>query len=101
QTWTRNNQPVGTSMFNVRVVGTVAKNSRTLAFQYYFTDFATVGTTGAAAMPITTKADMPQSWPSSVNYTRGGDMPGTKTFTELKALRTFKQTVTAKPGQGR
>lgn len=101
QTWTRNNQPVGTSMFNVRVVGTIAKNSRTITFQYHFTDFATAGTTGAAAMPITTKAGMPQSWPSSVNYTRGGDMPGTKTFTELKALRTFKQTVTAKPGQGR
>ncbi|MDX3412834.1 hypothetical protein PV661_00910 [Streptomyces sp. MD20-1-1] len=30
QTWTRNGQPVGTSMFNVRTVGTIAKNSRTI-----------------------------------------------------------------------
>ncbi|WP_458076524.1 NucA/NucB deoxyribonuclease domain-containing protein [Streptomyces sp. EMB26] len=100
QTWTRNGQPVGTSMFNVRAVGTVAKNSRTITFQYYFTDFTTAGTTGAAAMPITTKATIPQSWPSGARYTRGGSMPGTKTFTQLKAQRTFKDTVTAKPGQG-
>ncbi|WP_437047963.1 NucA/NucB deoxyribonuclease domain-containing protein [Streptomyces sp. enrichment culture] len=100
QTWTRNGQPVGTSMFNVRAVGTIAKNSRTITFQYYFTDFATAGTTGASAMPITTKADIPQSWPSGARYTRGGTMPGTKTFTQLKALRTSKETVTAKPGQG-
>ncbi|MFD7700540.1 hypothetical protein [Streptomyces caelestis] len=100
QTWTRNGQPVGTSMFNVRAVGTIAKNSRTITFQYYFTDFTTAGTTGAAAMPITTKAHIPQSWPSGARYTRGGSMPGTKTFTQLKAQRTFKETVTAKPGQG-
>ncbi len=100
QTWTRNGQPVGTSMFNVRAVGTIAKNSRTITFQYYFTDFTTAGTTGAAAMPITTKADILQSWPSGARYTRGGSMPGTKTFTQLKAQRTFKETVTAKPGQG-
>lgn len=100
QIWVRNNQPVGESMFNVRVVGTIAKNSRTISFQYYFTDFDTTGTTGAAAMPITTKGNIPQSWPSGVRYTRGGNMPGTKTFAELKALRTFTETVNAKPGQG-
>ncbi|MGW4021649.1 hypothetical protein [Streptomyces sp. NPDC005009] len=36
-------------MFDVRVIGTIAKNSRTITFRYYFTDFATVGTTGTAA----------------------------------------------------
>lgn len=100
QTWVRNNQPVGESKFNVRVVGTIAKNSRTIDFQYYFTDFAATGTTGSAAMPITTKGNIPQSWPAGARYTRGGSMPGTKTFTELKALRTFHETVNAKPGQG-
>jgi hypothetical protein len=100
QTWVRNNQPVGESMFNFRVVGTIAKNSRTINFQYYFTDFATTGTTAAAAMPITTKGNIPQSWPAGARYTRGGDKPGTKTFTQLKALRTFNETVNAKPGQG-
>jgi hypothetical protein len=100
QTWVRNNQPVGESMFNVRVVGTIAKNSRTIDFQYYFTDFETTGATGAAAMPITTKGNIPQSWPAGARYTRGGNKPGTKTFTELKALRTFHETVNARPGQG-
>ncbi|MEU0074043.1 hypothetical protein ABZ027_31565 [Streptomyces sp. NPDC006332] len=47
------------------MVGTIAKNSRTISFQYYFTDFVTTGTTGAAAMPITTKGNIPQSWPSA------------------------------------
>ncbi|MFD9280268.1 hypothetical protein ACFWD7_23690 [Streptomyces mirabilis] len=100
QTWVRNNTPVGESMFNVRVVGTIAKNSRTIDFQYYFTDFATTGSTGASTMPITTKGNIPQSWPAGARYTRGGNLPGTKTFTELKALRTFHQTVNAAPGQG-
>ncbi|MCX5357343.1 hypothetical protein OG864_00925 [Streptomyces sp. NBC_00124] len=100
QTWVRNNQPVGESMFNVRVVGTIAKNSRTIDFQYYFTDFVTTGTTGAATMPITTKGNIPQSWPAGARYTRGGNKPGTKTFTELQALRTFHETVHAQPGQG-
>jgi hypothetical protein len=100
QTWVLNNRPVGESMFNVRVVGTIAKNSRTINFQYYYTDFTTTGRTGAEAMPITTKGNIPQSWPARVRYTKGGTMPGTKTFAELKALRTFTQTVNAKAGQG-
>ncbi|MER6609842.1 NucA/NucB deoxyribonuclease domain-containing protein [Streptomyces sp. NPDC000927] len=100
QTWMRNNKPVGESMFNVRAVGTIAKNSRLINFQYYFTDFLTTGTTGASAMPITTKGNIPQSWPAGAKYIRGGKMPGTKTFAQLKAQRTFNETVTAKPGQG-
>ncbi|MFB6879111.1 NucA/NucB deoxyribonuclease domain-containing protein [Streptomyces sp. NPDC056323] len=100
QTWMRNNKPVGESMFNVRVVGTIAKNSRVINFQYYFTDFLTTGTTGASAMSITTKGNIPQSWPAGAKYTRGGKMPGTKTFAQLKVQRTFTETVTAKTGQG-
>ncbi|MFE7615002.1 NucA/NucB deoxyribonuclease domain-containing protein [Streptomyces sp. NPDC057496] len=100
QTWMRNNRPVGESMFNVRVVGTIAKNSRVINFQYYFTDFLTTGTTGASAMSIKTKGNIPQSWPAGAKYTRGGKMPGTKTFAQLKAQRTFNETVTAKTGQG-
>ncbi|WP_143673125.1 hypothetical protein [Streptomyces griseiscabiei] len=52
-------------------------------------------------MPITTKGNIPQSWPAGVRHTRGGDKPTTKTFAELKALRTFKETVNAQPGQGK
>ncbi|MFG3480116.1 NucA/NucB deoxyribonuclease domain-containing protein [Streptomyces sp. NPDC047980] len=101
QTWLQNNRPVGQSMFNVRVIGTIPSNNRTIKFQYYFTDFVTTGRTGAASMPITTKGNIPQSWPSSVRYTRGGNLPvGSKTFAQLKAAGTFNQTVTAAPGQG-
>ncbi|MGW3632313.1 NucA/NucB deoxyribonuclease domain-containing protein [Streptomyces sp. NPDC005122] len=100
QTWVVNREPVGVSQFNVRVVGTIAKNSRAINFQYYFTEMVARGETEAAAMKITTKAGIPQSWPSGARYTRGGRMPGTKTFTELAAQRTFNDTVNAKPGQG-
>ncbi|MFJ6662226.1 hypothetical protein ACIQNG_38675 [Streptomyces sp. NPDC091377] len=101
QTWIRNSQSVGQSMFNVRAIGTIAKNSRTISFQYHFTEFITAGTTGAAAMPITTKGNIPRSWPSAARYTRGGTIPnGSRTFAELKALGTFTETVNAKPGQG-
>ncbi|WP_328443713.1 NucA/NucB deoxyribonuclease domain-containing protein [Streptomyces sp. NBC_00386] len=100
QTWVVNRRPVGVSQFNVRVVGTIAKNSRTINFQYYFTEMVAQGETEVAAMKITTKAGIPQSWPSGTRYTRGGHMPGTKTFTELSAQRTFNDTVNAKPGQG-
>jgi hypothetical protein len=100
QTWVVNRRPVGVSQFNVRVVGTIAKNSRTINFQYYFTEMVAQGETEVAAMKIMTKAGIPQSWPSGARYTRGGHMPGTKTFTELSAQRTFNDTVNAKPGQG-
>ncbi|MFF7258676.1 hypothetical protein ACFZCL_00055 [Streptomyces sp. NPDC008159] len=100
QTWLVNGRPAGVSMFNVRVVGTIPKNSRTIKFTYYFTEMESQGTTEAAAMKIGTKGKIPQSWPSKARYTRGGNMPGTKTFAELKVLRTFNETVNAKPGRG-
>ncbi|MGC0208056.1 hypothetical protein [Streptomyces levis] len=100
QTWLVNGRPSGVSMFNVRVVGTIAKNSRTIGFKYYFTEMESQGTTEAPAMKIGTKGKIPNSWPSTVRYTRGGNMPGTKTFAELKVLRSFNETVNAKPGQG-
>ncbi|MFI9648390.1 hypothetical protein ACIHAA_19090 [Streptomyces sp. NPDC052040] len=100
QTWVQNNRPVGESMFNLRVIGTIPSNSR-INFQYYFTDFVTTGETGAASMPITMKGNIPQSWPSRVRYTRGGSLPaGSRTFVQLKAAGTFNETVTASPGQG-
>jgi hypothetical protein len=102
QVWTRNNRPVGESRFDLRVVGTIARNSRTINFAYYFTDFVKGGSNAADALSITTKGNIPQSWPSGVRYTRGGDLPaGAKTFAQLKAQGTFNQTVHAKPGQGR
>ncbi|MGW1543271.1 NucA/NucB deoxyribonuclease domain-containing protein [Streptomyces sp. NPDC002309] len=101
QTWFRNNRPVGESMFNVRVIGTVALNSRTISYAYHFSDFFKGGSNAADGLSITTKGNTPQSWPSGVRYTRGGDLPaGARTFAQLRAQGTFKQTVLAKPGQG-
>jgi hypothetical protein len=96
-----NNRPVGESMFNVRVVGTIPVNSRTITFRYYFTDFLATGRTGSDALAITTKGNIPQSWPSGARYSRGGNLPaGSKTFAQLKAQGTFSETVTVKLGQG-
>ncbi|GGT02591.1 hypothetical protein GCM10010271_00360 [Streptomyces kurssanovii] len=100
QTWLRNNRPVGESMFNVRVVGTIAKNSREITFTYYYTEMQSTGSTATAAMRIETKGAIPKSWPSGVRYTHSGTMPGTKTFDELKRQRTYTHKVNAKPGQG-
>ncbi|WP_254707200.1 NucA/NucB deoxyribonuclease domain-containing protein [Streptomyces lunaelactis] len=100
QIWLRNNRPVGESMFNVRVVGTIPKNSREITFTYYYTEMQSTGSTATAAMRIETKGALPKSWPSRVRYAQGGSMPGTKTFDELKRQRTYTHTVNAKPGQG-
>lgn len=100
QTWLQNSRPVGESMFNVRVVGTIPLNSREITFTYYFTDMQTTGRTATAIMRIETKGAMPQSWPSTAVYTHGGTPPGTRTFDQFKAQRTFTHTVSAAPGQG-
>ncbi|WP_328394562.1 hypothetical protein OHS70_06450 [Streptomyces sp. NBC_00390] len=100
QTWLQNNRPVGESMFNVRVVGTIPLNSREITFTYYFTEMQSTGRTATSAMKVATKGAIPQSWPSGVRYTQGGTPPGTKTFDELKRQRTYTHTVSAAPGQG-
>jgi hypothetical protein len=70
QTWVLNNRPVDESMFHVRVIGTIPANSRTITFQYHSSDFVSTGRTGADAMPIATKGNIPQSWPARVRYTQ-------------------------------
>ncbi|MFD3580711.1 hypothetical protein [Streptomyces sp. NPDC058644] len=100
QTWFRNNRPSGLSWFNVRVVGTVAKNSREINYRYHFSEMGKDGTPPTSGLKVTTKGAIPQSWPSTARYTQGGDMPGTRTFDQLKQLKTFTHTVHAKPGQG-
>ncbi|TXL83297.1 hypothetical protein EW053_37370, partial [Streptomyces sp. IB2014 016-6] len=101
QIWSRNGQPAGTSFFNLRVVGTIPLNSRTITYTYHYTDLGTVGTTGAAAMGITTSATIPFISPSTAKTTQGGTvMPSTRTFAQLAASGRFAQTQTAAAGQG-
>ena len=88
QEWVINGRPTGASMFNLRVVGTIAKNSRTIDYRYYYTDFEITGETGALTMPITTQGTTPKTWPSAAHFTHGGNMPGTKTWAQLEGLRT-------------
>ncbi|MCZ4603685.1 hypothetical protein O3S80_07835 [Streptomyces sp. Lzd4kr] len=59
QTWFQNNRPVGESMFNVRVIGTVALNSRTINYAYQFSDFFKGGRNAADGLSITTKGQHP------------------------------------------
>ncbi|ANS68043.1 hypothetical protein SLINC_5819 [Streptomyces lincolnensis] len=101
QVWLRNGRPVGTSHFDVLAIGTIPANSRTITITYHFTDFTAAGDNGAAAMGITTKGGIAQSWPSTAKYTQGGvSMPYTRTWSQLLGTDTFKHTVTAAPGQG-
>ncbi|MFE3121364.1 NucA/NucB deoxyribonuclease domain-containing protein [Streptomyces niveus] len=101
QIWSRNGQPAGSSFFNLRVVGTIPLNSRTITYTYHYTDLGTVGTTGAAAMGITTAATIPFISPSTAKTTQGGTvMPSTRTFAQLAASGKFAQTQTAAAGQG-
>ncbi|WP_199546320.1 NucA/NucB deoxyribonuclease domain-containing protein [Streptomyces sp. N35] len=102
QTWLRNGRLSGRSMFNVRVIGTIPDNSRTITFRYYVTDVEKTGTTGASGMPIRIKGQVAKSWPARARYTHGGTIPATaRTFSQLGRLRTFTHTVRAAPGGGR
>ncbi|MFJ2819406.1 hypothetical protein [Streptomyces sp. NPDC087294] len=94
QVWLRNGEPVGTSHFDVLGIGTIPKNSRVMTVNYYYTDFARVGTNAAPALGITTKGSIAQSWPSTAKYTHGGTtMPVTKKWAELLAGKPITHTV--------
>ncbi|MFE2376051.1 hypothetical protein [Streptomyces sp. NPDC059398] len=101
QTWTVNGRPSGESAFNIRVVGTIPLNSRTITYTYYYTEFQMTGTTGAPAMGVTTSGTIPFMYPSTAKSKQAGTaLPTTKTFTQLKTAGTFAQTQNAAAGQG-
>ncbi|MFF1378708.1 hypothetical protein [Streptomyces sp. NPDC058308] len=100
QTWVQNGRPKGESWFNLRIVGTVAKNSRKIDYKFHFSEMGKTGAVPADALKISVKPEIKTSWPSRARYTYGGTMPGTKTFAEAKRQKSFTHTVTAKAGQG-
>lgn len=100
QTWLKNGVVKGLSAFNLRVVGTVAKNSRTINYKFHFSEMGQGGDVPARALKISVKPKIMKSWPSGVRYTYGGTMPGTKTFAEAERQKSFTHTVNAKAGQG-
>ncbi|MFD5557798.1 NucA/NucB deoxyribonuclease domain-containing protein [Streptomyces sp. NPDC127068] len=100
QRWLRNNRPVGESMFNVFVVGTIASNSRTIKFTHHITDMETTGSTGASLMRVKLSASLPQHWPARATFTQAGGLPVTKSWPEMGRLGSFQHTVHNRPGQG-
>ncbi|WP_225882418.1 NucA/NucB deoxyribonuclease domain-containing protein [Streptomyces aureocirculatus] len=100
QTWKIRGRVKGQSAFNIRVVGTIAKNSRKIDYKYHFSEMGYGGRIPAKALKITVKPKVTQSWPSGARYTYSGTMPGTKTFEEARRKKAFTHTVTAKAGQG-
>ncbi|WP_432112646.1 NucA/NucB deoxyribonuclease domain-containing protein [Streptomyces sp. S1] len=101
QTWLKDGTPVGESLFDVVVVGTIPLNSRQVQFSYYVLNMKTVGTTGAAGMGITLKATLPASWPSNVAYSYGGTpLPATRTWTQFQAANSVTTTLRAPNGVG-
>lgn len=100
QVWIQNNRPVGASHFDVVVVGTFPKDSRTMTATYYYTDFTATGKNDARKLQITTDASLPKSWPSKVRFIKGGDaLPKVKLWEQLLDGRPIRQTITAPPGQ--
>ncbi|MEW1700101.1 NucA/NucB deoxyribonuclease domain-containing protein [Streptomyces sp. NPDC093249] len=101
QTWLRNGTPVGESVFDVVVVGTIPLNSRQITVTYYVMNQRTTGTTGAAAMGITLKASIAASWPSNVAYSYGGTLlPATRTWASFQTANSVATTLTAPNGVG-
>lgn len=100
QTWLKNGRPKGQSWFTLRIVGTVAKNSRKIDYKFHFSEMGKQGSIPADSLKITVKPKITQSWPSRVRYTYGGTMPGTKTFAVAKRKKSFTHTVNARAGQG-
>src|SRR5262249_20204038 len=100
QVWIVNGRPMGTSHFDVVVIGTIPKDSRTMTATYYYTDFTAAGDNDARKMGITTNASIPKTWPSRIRITKGGDaLPKTRLWEELLDGRTIKQTIKAPSGQ--
>ncbi|MFG2305298.1 hypothetical protein [Actinacidiphila glaucinigra] len=102
QRWSRNRQIVGESQFVVLAVGTIAKSSRDMKVQYYFTNMQQTGTTGTGALMITPKITVPQKWPASAQVTQGGSIPGPQSWQVLAAQNpaTFLHSVSVSTGQG-
>ncbi|WPO70233.1 hypothetical protein [Streptomyces sp. KN37] len=100
QTWKRRGRVIGKSGFNLRIVGTIAKNSRKIEYTYHFSEMGSGGEIPVKKLKISAKTAIKTSWPSTARYTYGGTLPGTTTFGEAKAAKSFTHTVTAKAGQG-
>ncbi|GGV06013.1 hypothetical protein GCM10010211_85860 [Streptomyces albospinus] len=102
QTWKLNKKPIGESSFITLAVGTIAKGSRQMHVQYYFTDFQAMGGTGTARFMIAPDATVPQKWPATAQTSQGGSIPGARSFDTLAATgtTTFEHTVTVASGQG-
>jgi hypothetical protein len=79
---------------------TAAAKSRTLSFQYHFTDMAKTGNVRTSALMITTTPKIPKKWPAAAKVTQGGNVPGAKSFDDLSRTKTFAHTVTVAAGQG-
>ncbi|WP_234313681.1 hypothetical protein [Streptomyces sp. NBRC 109706] len=100
QTWTQNGRVVGQSQFIVLTVATVEPNSRTVNFQWHFTDMIAVGTTQTSALFIEPETSIPLVVPSSAQIGQGGNVPTRQSFDQMRALGGFLHTLTVSAGQG-
>ncbi|MEW2576793.1 NucA/NucB deoxyribonuclease domain-containing protein [Streptomyces syringium] len=102
QFWRQNKKPVGESAFDVRAIGTIAKGSREMKAQVYFSNFAKTGKTATGGLMITPRMTIPKKWPASAKTTQGGSIPGAQSFDALARQKpaTFMHSVTVASGQG-
>ncbi len=102
QTWLRNRKPVGASTFGFLAIGTIPKGSRTMNVHYQFVEMKTTGQTGVSTFMITPHVAVPQVWPSTAKTSTGGNVPGARSFTAIKAQSSpgFQHSMTVAAGQG-
>lgn len=80
QVWARNGSPVGQNTFTLWVITAVPdRKSRTVHYEYLFTDFYKVGPTQTSGLKVDVDAEI-TTWPSTTNRNEGGQVPPTKSM---------------------
>lgn len=77
----RNGRPGKESWFNLRVVGTIVRNSPEIQLHYRFSEMGAAGSTAASGLKIKTMPRMPKSRPSTVRFAHGGKSKPTSALT--------------------
>ncbi|MFH8371433.1 hypothetical protein [Streptomyces sp. NPDC018031] len=102
QTWLKRGRPVGQTAFTAWVIGTIPNaKSRTVEFDYYFTDFSDRGSNLSSKLWIESKLEMTQVIAPNARKKQTGSPPPARTFDTLKGTpRTYNHDVSFKAGQG-
>ncbi|GGO98745.1 hypothetical protein [Wenjunlia tyrosinilytica] len=85
QIWLKDNEPVGESQFVMLSVGTVAKSSRTMKVQHYFTDLTKTSETVTSGLMITRRSRFRRSGRPQLSTTRAAAFQGRRASMRSRA----------------